>query len=181
MKTLREVLADADARHVAVGHFNISELGTLKGIFAAALELSAAQSTATGATVQFPILIGVSEGEREFIGVKQVVAMVQSLREQYDYPIFLNADHTHSLDKVREAAEAGFDEIYSTVRRCLRLTRTSSRRKEAVKIDPLDQREHRHRRRDWLHRFRLGDRTAKPEAHTFDTGRSDSVYERDRR
>ena len=33
MKTLREVLADADVRHVAVGHFNISDLGALKAIF----------------------------------------------------------------------------------------------------------------------------------------------------
>jgi len=99
MKTLREVLADADARRVAVGHFNISDLGALKGIFAAAREL------------QLPVLIGVSEGEREFIGVKQAAALVKSLRDTYDYPIFLNADHTHSLDKAKEAAEAGFDEI----------------------------------------------------------------------
>lgn len=99
MKTLREVLADADARHVAVGHFNISDLAALKGIFAAAREL------------QLPLLIGVSEGEREFIGVKQAAALIKSLRDEYDYPIFLNADHTHSLDKVKEAAEAGFDEI----------------------------------------------------------------------
>src|ERR1700735_1628420 len=99
MKTLREVLADADARHVAVGHFNISDLGALKGIFAAAQGL------------QLPVIIGVSEGEREFIGVKQAAALIKSLRDTYDYPIFLNADHTHSLDKAKEAAEAGFDEI----------------------------------------------------------------------
>jgi fructose-bisphosphate aldolase class II len=99
MKSLREVLADAEARHVAVGHFNISDLGALKAIFAAGREL------------QLPLLIGVSEGEREFIGVKQAAALIKSLREQYDYPIFLNADHTHSLDKAREAAEAGFDEV----------------------------------------------------------------------
>jgi fructose-bisphosphate aldolase class II len=99
MKTLREVLADADARHVAVGHFNISDLGALKAIFAAAQSL------------QLPVLIGVSEGEREFIGVKAVAALIKSMRETYDYPIFLNADHTHSLDKAKEAAEAGFDEI----------------------------------------------------------------------
>ena len=60
MKTLREVLADANERHVAVGHFNVSDLGALKAIFAAGREL------------QLPLLIGVSEGEREFIGVKQV-------------------------------------------------------------------------------------------------------------
>jgi len=99
MKTLREVLVDADARHVAVGHFNISDLGALKAIFAGAQSL------------QLPVLIGVSEGEREFIGVKQAVALIKSLRETYDYPIFLNADHTHTLDKAIEAAEAGFDEI----------------------------------------------------------------------
>ena len=99
MKTLREILADADARRVAIGHFNISDFAALKGIFEGAQEL------------QLPILIGVSEGERAFIGVKQVAALIKSLREQYDYPIFLNADHTHSLDKAKEAAEAGFDEI----------------------------------------------------------------------
>ncbi len=99
IKTLREVLADADARRVAVGHFNISDLAALKGIFAAAREL------------ELPLLIGVSEGERAFIGVRQAAALVKSLRDEYEYPIFLNADHTHSIEKVREAAEAGFDEI----------------------------------------------------------------------
>lgn len=99
MKGLREILEDADARRVAVGHFNIAELAALNGIFAAARELN------------FPVIIGVSEGERAFIGVRRAAALVRSLREEFDYPIFLNADHTHSLDKVREAAEAGFDEI----------------------------------------------------------------------
>ena len=40
---------------------------------------------------------------REFIGVKTAAALIKSLRETYDYPIFLNADHTHSLDKAKEA------------------------------------------------------------------------------
>jgi fructose-bisphosphate aldolase class II len=99
MKTFHEVLINAEARHVAVGHFNISDLGALKAIFAAAREL------------QLPVLIGVSEGEREFIGVRAAAALIKSYRDTYDYPIFLNADHTHSLDKAKEAAEAGFDEI----------------------------------------------------------------------
>jgi fructose-bisphosphate aldolase class II len=33
------------------------------------------------------------------------------LREEFDFPIFLNADHTHSLAKGIEAAKAGFDSI----------------------------------------------------------------------
>ena len=52
-----------------------------------------------------------SEGEREFVGVRQVAALVRSLREEYGCPIFLNADHTHSLAKAAEAARAGFDSI----------------------------------------------------------------------
>jgi len=140
MKSLREFLADADARHVAIGHFNISELGTLKGIFAAALELSQTTNAARGgaqngaAPVQIPILIGVSEGEREFIGVRAVVALIKTMREQYDYPIFLNADHTHSLDEVREAAEAGFDEILFDGSGLPSLDENIKQTQEAVKI-----------------------------------------------
>ena len=58
-----------------------------------------------------PVVIGVSEGEREFLGVRQIAALVRSLREEFDFPIFLNADHTHSLEKAVEAASAGFDSI----------------------------------------------------------------------
>src|SRR5580692_1682310 len=56
-------------------------------------------------------MVGVSEGERAFVGVGQAVALVKSIREEYGQPIFLNADHTHSLAKAEEAARAGFDEI----------------------------------------------------------------------
>jgi fructose-bisphosphate aldolase, class II len=37
--------------------------------------------------------------------------LVKSIRDQYEWPIFLNADHTHSLEKSDEAARAGFDLI----------------------------------------------------------------------
>jgi len=99
MKNLLDVLKETDEKKVALGHFNISDTVGLKAIFESARNLSV------------PILIGVSEGEREFIGTSQVAALVSSLRNEYNYPIFLNADHTHSLDKVKEAAIAGFDEI----------------------------------------------------------------------
>lgn len=97
MKTLRECVADAAKNKKAVGHFNISNIEALRGIFNAAKKLDV------------PVIIGVSEGEREFIGVKQVAALVKSLREEFNYPIFLNADHTYSVEKVKEAIDAGFD------------------------------------------------------------------------
>ena len=36
---------------------------------------------------------------------------MRSLREEFDFPIFLNADHTHSLASALEAVKAGFDSV----------------------------------------------------------------------
>ena len=99
MKSLLDVLKQANEKKVAVGHFNISDIVALKAIFQAAQKLN------------LPVLIGVSEGEREFIGTSQAAALVSSLRNEYNFPIFLNADHTHSLERIKEAAIAGFDEV----------------------------------------------------------------------
>jgi len=99
MLGLRDVLQQAQKNGVAVGHFNVTDLVMLKAVFAAAREL------------KVPVMVGVSEGEREFFGVRQIAALVRSLREEFDFPIFLNADHTHSLAKAVEAAKAGFDSI----------------------------------------------------------------------
>lgn len=99
MKTLREALKEAEEKKVAVGHFNVSDSNQLWGIFRAAQKL------------EVSVIIGTSEGERDFIGPKQLVAMVQSIREQYDYPIYTNADHTYSLERVKEAIDAGYDAV----------------------------------------------------------------------
>lgn len=99
MKKLIEVVQEAGRNCVSVGHFNIAGLVLLKGVFAAARELNV------------PVMVGASEGEREFAGTRQLAALVRSLREEYDYPIFLNADHTHSLAKGLEAVKAGFDSV----------------------------------------------------------------------
>ncbi len=99
MKSLREVLGEAKQNKVAIGHFNISDLTGLKAVFESAREL------------QLPVVVGLSEGERAFMGVRLASAAVRSLRDEYDYPIFLNADHTHSLASAEEAARAGFDSI----------------------------------------------------------------------
>jgi fructose-bisphosphate aldolase class II len=99
MKSLIDILVDTRRRQVGVGHFNISDLTAFKAIVESALEL------------KVPVMVGVSEGEREFIGVAEAAALVKTARQQYGLPIFLNADHTHSLAKAVEAAKAGFDEI----------------------------------------------------------------------
>ena len=96
---LYEVLKQADTDGVAIGHFNVSDLVAVKAVFEGARDQ------------RVPVVIGVSEGERQFIGVRQIAAVVKSLREEYQFPVFLNADHTHSLPNAIEAANAGFDWI----------------------------------------------------------------------
>jgi fructose-bisphosphate aldolase, class II len=99
MESLRDCLAQAEKGTVAIGHFNVSDLVLVNAVFGAAQEL------------KVPVIVGASEGERAFMGVQQVAAVVKSLREQFDFPIFLNADHTHSRAGAEEAAKAGFDSI----------------------------------------------------------------------
>ncbi|MGC1255266.1 MAG: class II fructose-bisphosphate aldolase, partial [Candidatus Acidiferrales bacterium] len=79
MQSLRDLLQEAQQSGKAIGHFNISDLALLKAVFAAARELNV------------PVIVGLSEGEREFVGVREIAAVVCSLREEFDFPIFLNA------------------------------------------------------------------------------------------
>jgi fructose-bisphosphate aldolase class II len=99
MFALREILARAQAAGAAIGHFNVADLVLIKAVFASAREL------------KVPVLVGASEGEREFFGTGQLGVLVRSLREEFDFPIFLNADHTHSLAKAVDAVKAGFDAV----------------------------------------------------------------------
>lgn len=97
--SFKESLQNSAAAGVAIGHFNVSDLAAFKAIVGAARGLNV------------PVVIGVSEGERVFVGIRQVAALVRSAREEFNHPIFLNADHTHSLEAATEAAAAGFDEV----------------------------------------------------------------------
>src|SRR5215468_5827589 len=97
--TLRDVLMRLEKEGAGLGHFNVSDHVLLKAVVAAAAE------------TKLPVLIGASEGERDFFGTHQLAALVKSEREQSDVPLFLNADHTHSLAKALEAAKAGFDAV----------------------------------------------------------------------
>jgi fructose-bisphosphate aldolase, class II len=99
MKTLREYIKEAEEKSIAIGHFNISNIEALHGIYNAAKKLNV------------PVIIGVSEGEEEFIGRDEVVALINEIREKDNYPIFLNADHHYSFETVKSSIDAGFDSV----------------------------------------------------------------------
>lgn len=99
MQTLREVLQQAKEKNVAIGHFNVANIEMFWAVVRSAEKLGV------------PVIIGVSEGERDAIGVHQCVALVESVRKEKGLDIFLNADHTYSVDRVKEAIDAGFDAV----------------------------------------------------------------------
>ena len=99
METLRNVLTRLQQQGAALGHFNVADLVLLKAVVAAAVE------------VGVPVIVGASEGERNFLGTYELAALVKVMREEHGVPVFLNADHTHSLARAVEAAKAGFDSV----------------------------------------------------------------------
>jgi len=98
MRTLREALADARRDRYAIPHFNVTDLAQLRAIARVARELGT------------PVLVGTSEGERGYVGVARAVALVRSYRAE-GVPLYLNADHTHSVERIEEAARAGYDAV----------------------------------------------------------------------
>lgn len=99
MNTLQEYVARARAEKKAVGHFNFSNLEGLYAIARAARSL------------KVPVIVGTSEGEEEAVGVHQAVALVKTIREDWNIPIFLNADHHYSITTVKAAIDAGYDSV----------------------------------------------------------------------
>jgi fructose-bisphosphate aldolase class II len=105
MKTLKEYLYEAQKQKKALAHFNVANSDMLMAVFAAAKQVSEEVGE------KIPFVIGVSEGERDAFGVTQIVDYVTSLKNEHDYPIFLNADHTYSVERTCEAIDAGFDMV----------------------------------------------------------------------
>ena len=100
MESLNYYLQQARQLHTALGHFNFATADVLRGIVEAAKDAGAPA-----------VMVGTSEGEADFIGLKEAAALARALREEYGLPVFLNADHFKSFDKCKEAINAGYDSI----------------------------------------------------------------------
>ncbi len=103
IKNLREYVREAEDKKIAIGHFNISNLEMLHGVYRGAKKVS------EDVGYKIPIIIGVSEGEEEFLGTNEIVVLVKEIRDNDNYPIFLNADHHYTFESVKKSLDAGFD------------------------------------------------------------------------
>lgn len=100
MSNISEIFFRAYKKKWAVGHFNFSELDQARAIVEVCKESGA------------PAMLGTSEGERKHVGLKEAVALRDAFRKEFSIPVFLNADHTKSVDAAHVAVDAGYDSIH---------------------------------------------------------------------
>lgn len=99
MTNLRRTIEIWNRKKKALWHFNVGNWEQLMAVIRAVKKSKK------------PVIIGVSESERKFLGVETIAILVKFFRVKEKVQIFLNADHTRTLKGVKEAAAAGYDLI----------------------------------------------------------------------
>jgi fructose-bisphosphate aldolase class II len=96
----RAAMTRARAEHWAFGAFNLDDEPTLKAVARAAV------------TKKAPILVEVSQGEVDTIGLDNVRDMVDNFKREYGLEIYINLDHSPSVEDAKKGIEAGFEFIH---------------------------------------------------------------------
>ncbi|PID32393.1 ketose-bisphosphate aldolase [Candidatus Saccharibacteria bacterium] len=96
----REVMARARAEKFALGAFNLDNQETLRAVAQAAAAKNA------------PVLVEVSQGEIDALGIDNVRDMVDNYREQLGVEMYINLDHAPSVKAAVDGIEAGFEFIH---------------------------------------------------------------------
>jgi len=99
----RQRMAQARQEHWAFGAFNLDDQATLKAVVLAA------------AAKKAPVLVEVSQGEVDDIGIQNVRDMVDNFKAEYGVEIYVNLDHSPSVDAAKAGIEAGFEFIHIDV------------------------------------------------------------------
>lgn len=99
----RATMARARAEHFALGAFNLDNQETLIAVVKAA------------AKKQAPVLVEVSKGEVDALGLDNIRDMVDNYKAQYGVEIYINLDHSPSVKDAIEGIEAGFEFIHIDV------------------------------------------------------------------
>lgn len=96
----RQLMSRARSEKFAVGAFNLDNQETLIAVARAA------------AKTKSPVLVEVSKGEVDAMGLENVRDMVDNYKEQYGVEIYINLDHSPSVKDAIEGIEAGFEFIH---------------------------------------------------------------------
>lgn len=96
----RAAMARARKEHFALGAFNLDNQETLKAVAQAA------------AAKKAPLMVEVSQGEVDAMGLDNVRDMVDNYREQLGIEMYINLDHSPSVAAAIAGIEAGFEFIH---------------------------------------------------------------------
>jgi fructose-bisphosphate aldolase class II len=99
----RERMAQARAEKWAFGAFNLDDQATLKAVVLAAVAKNA------------PVLVEVSQGEVDDVGLDNVRDLVDNYKRQYGVEMYINLDHSPSVEAAKDGIEAGFEFIHIDV------------------------------------------------------------------
>ncbi len=99
----RELMARARTEKFAVGAFNLDNQETLIAVVKAAKAKNG------------PLMVEVSKGEVDAIGLDNVRDMVDNYKREYGVEIYINLDHSPTVADAIEGIEAGFEFIHIDV------------------------------------------------------------------
>ena len=96
----RHLMQRARRQRFAVGAFNIDNQETLIAVARAAQKLNA------------PVMVELSQNEVDAMGLDNVRDMVDNYRNEYNIEMYINLDHSPSIDAAKRGIDAGFEFIH---------------------------------------------------------------------
>lgn len=99
----RKAMQRARDQHFAIGAFNIDNFETLTAIARAAKKLNA------------PVMVEVSQGEVDALGLANVRDLVDNAIKEYGIEMYINLDHSPSVEAAKKGIDAGFEFIHIDV------------------------------------------------------------------
>ncbi len=96
----REAFSRANADHFALGAFNLDNQETLVAVARAAIAKNS------------PVLVEVSKTEADAMGLNNVRDLVDNYKEQYGIEMYINLDHSPTVEDAIAGINAGFECIH---------------------------------------------------------------------
>lgn len=96
----RHLMQRTRQQHFAVGAFNIDNQETLIAVCRAAQKKEA------------PVMVEVSQNEADALGLDNIRDMVDNYRRQYGVELYVNLDHSPSVEAAKRGIDTGFEFIH---------------------------------------------------------------------
>ncbi len=99
----RELMKRSRSEHFAVGAFNVDNQETLVAVARAAKKMNA------------PVMVEVSDGEVKALGLYNIRDMVDNYKREYGVEMYINLDHSPSVEDAKAGIDAGYEFIHIDV------------------------------------------------------------------